>query len=172
MNNDSQLAVIENENDNYNGDAVERDRSRPLLVVGAIAALMLAILIIALALTKPASEKEVENMVRAGSLEFDAYKDKVALEVDPDGKIAYDNWIGMWQLVATATLSNRGDRELTGVEVIGKMIDMEDKVIAHAISRPIPRVQTKPLKPGESMTITVKVDAPQKTVETDVKDIT
>ena len=174
MDNDTQLAVFENEseNDNNNGAGVEQDRSRALLVVCAIAALMLAILIIALAMTKPASEREVENMVRAGSPEFDGYKDKVVVEVDPEGKMVYPNMIGMWQLEARATLSNRGDRELTGVEVIGKMIDLENKVIAQAVRLPIPRVRKEPLKPGESMNIVVKVDAPGKINEADVKDIT
>lgn len=172
MDNDTQLAVFENENDNNNGAGAERDRSRALLVVGAIAALMLAILITALAMTKPASEREAENMVRAGSPEFDAYKDKVVVEVDPDGKMVYPNMIGMWQLEARATLSNRGDRELTGVEVVGKMLDLEDKVLARVVSLPIPRIKPGPLKPGESMNILVKVDAPRKITEADVKDIT
>jgi len=169
MDNDTQLAVFENDNENDN--VSERDRSRALLIVGAIAALMLAIVITALMMTKPASEKEVENMVRAGSPEFDAYKDKVVLEIDQDSKMVHPNMIGMWQLAVQATLSNRGDRELTVVEVTGKMIDLQDKVIAHATSRPIPRIRPAPLKPGESMTVKVKVDAPAKITEGEVKDI-
>jgi hypothetical protein len=177
MDNDTQLAVFENENDNENdnnnnGAGVGQERPRGLLVVGAIAVLMLAILIIALAVTKSGGDREVENMVRAGSPEFDAYKAKVTLEVDPDGKMVYPNMIGMWQLEARATLTNRGDRELTVVEVIGKMLDLEDKVIAQAVQLPIPRIQKGPLKPGESMNIRVKVDAPRKITEADVKDIT
>src|SRR5262245_53741938 len=174
MDNDTQLAVFENENDdeNNNGFVVERSSHRGLLVVGAIAALMLAILIVALAMTKPASDREIENMVRAGSPEFDAYKGKVVLEIDPESKMVYPNMIGMWQLQAKAKLSNMGDRELLGVEVIGKMIDHEDKVIAQAVKLPIPRAQPGPLKPGESTTIWVKVDAPRKITEGDVKDIT
>jgi len=170
---DSQLAVFETENynENDNGAVVERDRSRALLVVGAIAALVLAIMIAALSLTKPANEREVESIVRAGSPEFDAYKDKVVLEVDPDSKMVHPNMIGMWQLAVTATLTNRGNRELTGVELVGKMLDMEDKVIAHAVSLPIPRIRREPLKPGESMTVKVKVDAPGKVSEGEVKDI-
>jgi len=167
MDNDTQLAVFENGADN----GAEQDRSRALLIVGAIAVLVLAALITMLALTKPASEKEVENMVRAGSPEFDAYKDKVVLEVDPDDKIVHPNMIGMWQLEVRAKLHNRGDRELTGVEVLGKMLDMEDKVIAQTLSRPIPRIRKEPLKPGESMNVKVKVDAPAKVTEAEVKDI-
>src|SRR5262245_64532673 len=157
MDNDNQLSVLENDNDNNNGAVVEQERSRGLLAAGAIAALMLAILIIALVMTKSAGDREVENMARAGSPEFDAYKDKVAVEVDPNGKMVYPNMIGMWQLEARAKLTNRGDRELTGIEVIGKMLDLEDKVIAHTVSLPIPRIQKGPLKPGESMNIVVKV---------------
>jgi len=174
MDNDNRLAVLDNdnENENNNGAGVEQNRSRGLLIVGSVAALMLAILIITLAVSKSAADKEVENMARAGSPEFDAYKDKVTVEVDPEGKMVYPNMIGMWQLEARATLTNRGDRELTGVEVVGKMLDFEDKVIAQAVKTPIPRVQKRPLKPGESMNIVLKVDAPQKITETDVKDIT
>ena len=173
MDNDTDLAVFENENENEieNDTGGERDRSRALLIVGAIATLMLALMITALTMSKPTSEKEVENMVRAGSAEFDAYKNKVVLEVNPDSKMVYPNMIGMWQLAVTATLSNRGDRELTGIEVTGKMINLEDKVIAHTSVRPIPRIQSAPLKPGESITVKVKVDAPAKITEGEVKDI-
>jgi hypothetical protein len=94
------------------------------------------------------------------------------VEVDPEGKMVYPNMIGMWQLEARAKVTNRGDRELTGVEVIGKMFDLEDKVIAQAIRLPIPRSRKDPLKPGESMNIVLKVDAPQKITEDEVKDIT
>jgi hypothetical protein len=175
MDNDNKLTVLENENENekdtdsdFNyGGADERNSSRPLLAVGAIGGLMLAILIIALALTSSSSNREIENMVRAGSPEFDAYKDKVGLEIDH--RMVYDNLIGMWQLVATARLINRGDRELTGAEVIGKMISLEDKVITS--TRPIPNIAKAPLKPGDSMTVTVKVDAPAKVTEREVKDI-
>jgi hypothetical protein len=176
MDKDTQLSVLENENENENennyGAHVEQDRSRGLLFVGAIAALMLAILIIAMVMTKSTADREAENMARAGSPEFDAYKDKVTVVVDPEGKMVYPNMIGMWQLEARATLTNRGDRELTGVEVVGKMLDLEDKVIAQAVQLPIPRIQKGPLKPGQSMNIVLKVDAPKKITEDEVKDIT
>ena len=172
MDNDTQLAVFENDNENNNGPVVEQDRSRGLMAVGVIAALMLAILVIALVMTKSSVDRESENMARAGSPEFDAYKDKVTVEVDPDGKMVYPNMIGMWQLEARAKLTNRGDRELTGVEVVGKMLDFEDKVIAQAVQMSIPRIQKGPLKPGESRNIVLVVDAPQKVTEDQVKDIT
>ncbi|MBO0860025.1 MAG: hypothetical protein J2P21_16460 [Chloracidobacterium sp.] len=174
MDKDNQVTVFEHEddNENSNGGASEQTRPRALLVVGAIAAIMLGILIVALVMTKPSADKELENIVRAGSQEFDAYKNKVAVEIDPESKIVYPNMIGMWQLQAKAKLSNKGDRELLGVEVVGKMIDHQDHVIAQTVTLPVPRVRKEPLKPGESMTIAVKVDAPSKVTEAEVKDIT
>src|SRR5262245_59502053 len=166
---DTQLAVFENENEN--GAGGEQDRSRALLVGGVIATVILAVMITALAMMNPGGEKESDNILRAGSPEFEAYKASIVLEVDQDSKMTHPNMIGMWQLAVTATLSNRGDRELTGVEVTGKMLDLEDKVIAQARSRAIPRVRSEPLKPGESMTVKVKVDAPAKVSEDQVKDI-
>jgi hypothetical protein len=165
MDNDTQLAVFENGGDN----GAEQDRSRALLIVGAIAVVILAVLITLLATTKSASEREAENMVRAGSPDFESYKDKLDLEVTD--KIVHPNMIGMWQLEVRARLTNRGDRSLKAVEVLGKMFDLEDKIIAQAVSMPIPRVRQSPLSPGESMNISVKVDAPARVSEDEVKDI-
>jgi hypothetical protein len=52
------------------------------------------------------------------------------------------------------------------------MLDFEDKVIAQAVQLSIPRIKKGPLKPGESRNIVLVVDAPQKTTEAEVKDIT
>jgi hypothetical protein len=167
MDNETQLTVFENENESYN--EVEQDRSRALLVVGALATLVLAALITTLALTKPASVKEVENMAHAGSPTYEAYKDKIGLEVSE--KVVHPNMIGMWQLEVRAKLVNNSDRPLTAVEVKGKMFNLDDKMIAQATSMPIPRIRREPLNPGESMNISVKVDAPGNVTEGEVKDI-
>jgi hypothetical protein len=175
MENDSKLTVFENKNDddiNIDFAPEQSNRPWPLLIGGAIGALVLAILIAALVITKPPIDHESEKMVRAGSPEFDAYKDKVALEIDPDTRMVHPNMIGMWQLRAKAKLKNLGDRELIGVEVIGRLIDYEDKVLAQVVKLPIPRDKPGPLKPGESDDIFIGVDAPVKVTEAEVKNIT
>ncbi len=155
--------------DNETDKETQQARSRALLVVGGVAALALTALIVLLASTKPQSASVVENIVRAGSPEFDAYKDKIELETID--KIVYDNWIGMFQIEVKARLHNRGDRTLTAVEVLGKMFDLEDKVLSERSSIPLPRIRKEPLKPGESMNVSVKVDAPGKITENEVKDV-
>jgi hypothetical protein len=173
MENDNKLTVFDNENSADNIDfGVEQGRPRALLIAGAGAALLLGILIVALVMSKPAADSEFQNIVRAGSPEFDAYKDKVVLKIDRDSRVVYDNWLGMWRLKADVSLSNFGDRDLLSVEVIGKLIDHEDKVLTQSVKMPIPRSKPGPLKPGESKTIELIVDAPPKITEAEVKDIT
>jgi hypothetical protein len=174
MDNDTKLTVFENADENNIDFTPAQSRPWPLLAAGAVAAVIMAILIAALVMTKPSVDQESEKIVRAGSPEFDAYKDKVALAIDPDpdGKIVYDNWLGMWQLQAKAKLSNMGDRELIGVEVIGRLIGHENNVITQAVKLPIPSSRKTSLKPGESTDIFVRVDAPPKVTEPEVKDIT
>ena len=77
----------------------------------------------------------------------------------------------MAQYEVQARLTNKGTRPISAVEVIGRIYDMQDKVVAENVSIPIPRARREPLKPGETINITVKVDAPPKITEADVKDI-
>lgn len=157
------------ENPNETEKSVEQSRSRVILWGGTIVILLLATLVILVARSRPSYSVNLENALRAGSAEFDAYKAKVEVEVTD--KLVYDNVIGMFQIDIRARIHNRGERPITGLEIVGKMFDMDDKVIAQRISVPIPRVRKEPLQPGESIPVRVKVDAPAKITENDVKDV-
>ncbi len=158
------------ENTNETEKSVEQSRSRVILWGGTIVILLLATLVILVARSRPSYSVNLEDALRAGSAEFDAYKGKVEVEVTD--KLVYDNVIGMFQIDIRARIHNRGDRPITGLEIVGKMFDMDDKVIAERVSIPIPRVREDPLNPGESIPVRVKVDAPGKITENDVKDVT
>jgi hypothetical protein len=148
----------------------ERNPIRPFIWVGGVAVLLIVALIWILTHLNPENRPTtLENVARSGSVDFDGYKDKIEFEVID--KLVYPNMIGLWQLQVRARLHNRGERPVTGVEVVGKMLDLQDKVIAQATSVPIPRIRKEPLKPGESLEFSVKVDAPGKVTEDDVKDI-
>jgi hypothetical protein len=153
--------------------ATAQRRSRAILLIGAVGALVLAVLVIlvrqAFHSSSPASTG-LENAVRAGAPEFDSYREKVIFE-DKE-IIVHPNMIGMAQFEVRAKMSNRGDRTISGVEILGKMLDLSDQVVSQNVSQPIPRLRREPLAPGETMRISVKVDAPQKVSEADVKDVT
>lgn len=162
----------------------EQRRSRLLMILGGVGALGLAIVIVVLSrgirpATTPASpsaalpggtQVRLENALRAGAPEFDAYKPKLTLE-DFD-KIGASNAMGMTQLALKARLTNRGDRTLKGIEIALRAFSYaeEGKVLALNYGLPIPNKQSE-LKPGESMPITVKVDLPSTISESDISDI-
>jgi hypothetical protein len=148
----------------------EKNPIRPFIWIGGVAVVLIVGLIwLVLQYNPDNRSNSLENVSRSGTAEFDGYKDKLQLEVID--KIVYPNMIGLWQLEVKARMHNRGDRPVTGVEVLGKMLDLNDKVIAQATSVPIPRIRQEPLKPGESLAFSVKVDAPGKVTEAEVKDI-
>jgi hypothetical protein len=140
-----------------------------LLAMGAGALLTLGLIYFIYTQSRREERPVLERVVRAGNPEYDSYKDKVVFEVID--KITHPNMIGMFQLEVQAKLHNRGDRVLTGVEVLAKMLDLSGKVISQNTGTPIPRVRPQPLKPGESISISVKVDAPARITEGEVQDI-
>ena len=155
--------------ENENGKVVERERSRALLWVGAAGAVAMTVLILVLLKAKPENAAVVENILRAGSQEFDGYKDKVELEMLD--KVVHPNMIGMAQYEVRARIHNRGDRTLSAIELTGRMIGLDDKTLKQNISIPIPRGRPEPLPPGDSIPISVKIEAPAKITEDMIKDL-
>jgi hypothetical protein len=154
-------------------DAVKQEESNPRgkLIAGGLAIIALSLIgaVFYIAVSKPKSAPALPNAMHAGTAEFDSYKDKVSLEVIE--KIVHPNLVGMKQYEVQARVTNLGDRTLTGIELAGKMIDLSDNLIKESLSFPIPRARTEPLKPGESMKVSVKIDGPGKVSEDDIKDL-
>lgn len=151
--------------------SVEQSRSRAILWVGTVGVLLLTAIIVLFAKSRPHEAPALEGALRAGSAEFEAYKSRVEIEVNADDKRVFDNMIGMFQIDVRAKIHNRGDRPITGLEIVGKMLALDDKVLSQRVSIPIPRGRQAPLKPGESMPVSVKIDAPGKVTENDIKDV-
>jgi len=160
------------ENVSQTEKTVARSRGRAVLFGGTALVLLLAVIIVLFAKSRPEESPTLQGAARAGDAEFEAYKSKVEIEITPDDKRVYDNMIGMFQIDVRAKIHNRGDRPITGLEVVGKMLSLDDKIITQRISIPIPRARLEPLKPGESLPVSVKLDAPAKITENDIKDVT
>lgn len=150
----------------------EQKKSRTILWVGWVIAVLFVAIIVLFAKSKPQQVNALEGAVSAGNAEFEAYKGNIVIEINPEDKNTYDNMVGMFQIDVKAKIHNRGDKPITGMEVVGKMFDMDDKTISERLSTPIPRARKEPLNPGESMRFSVKIDAPAKITEAEVKDVT
>lgn len=153
--------------------ATSKRRAQALLLIGAVGAVVLAIVFVLArqAMNSGASESiGLEDALRAGNADFEIYRERLVFE-DKE-IIVHPNMIGMAQYEVRARVTNRGDRAISGLELLGKIIDLQDKVVAQNISLPIPRLRSEPLASGESMRLSVKVDAPAKVQESEVKDVT
>ena len=149
------------------------NRKRAILLLGGIGVFVLIVFFwLANQALKPpqSAAAQLENAFRAGTTEFEGYREKIVF--DEKEIIVHPNMIGMAQYDVRAKLTNRGDRAISGLELIGRIVDLGDKVVAESVSLPIPRVRREALSPGESMRISVKVDAPKKVAESDIKDVT
>ena len=149
--------------------SAEQSRGRKILWMGTAIVLALTALIVLFAKSRPQQAASLDDALRAGNAEFEAYKSKVEVEVTD--KVVHPNLIGMFQIDIKAKLHNRGEKPITGIEIVGKMLALDDKVLSQRVSIPIPRGRQAPLKPGESIPVSVKVDAPGKVSEADVKDV-
>jgi hypothetical protein len=150
---------------------IQEEPKRNHFVVGALAVIVIGLIgaVLLIARSKPENKPALPNAVRAGNAEFDNYKSKVMLEeVD---QIVHPNMLGMAQYEIQVRITNSGDRTITGFELAGKMIDLDDKLIKESTSTPIPRARTAPLKPGESFLAAVKIDAPKSVTEDMIKDL-
>ncbi|MDQ3010921.1 MAG: hypothetical protein M3X11_09495, partial [Acidobacteriota bacterium] len=96
---------------------VAQSRGRAVLWGGTAFVLLLAVIIVLFAKSKPQESLTLQGAARAGDAEFEAYKSKVEIEITPDDKRVYDNMIGMFQIAVRAKIHNRGDRPITGLEV-------------------------------------------------------
>ncbi|MGE0103883.1 MAG: hypothetical protein AB7H86_15555 [Blastocatellales bacterium] len=148
---------------------VEKQARRSIILIAAIALIVVAVLVLIVTRSRPQYQQMLQNVSRAGSAEFDGYRDKVGLEIIE--KIEHPNMVGMSQYEVQARLTNNGDRTITGIELAGKIQGLDDQIIKESISLPIPRLRSEPLKPGESMKVAVKIDRPGNVSDADVKDL-
>lgn len=160
----------------------EQKRSYLLMGLGAVGALLLAVLVIFLSSKNPrppqaasgnalpgGMQNKLEGALRTGSPEFDSYQGKLVLEkIDIQ---AAGNMLGMTRLVANGRLYNRGDRPVTGIELTAIAYNLESKVAAQNTSIPIPNKHPEPLKPGDSILVTTIVDLPANIREGDIMDV-
>ncbi len=164
---------VEPQLDEESEEAQKAGRKKALLVIGGVGLMMLVLVALLLQQTfksRAIQGAGLDGAVRAGAVEFDSYRERLVFEEKEI--IVHPNMIGMSQYEVRAKLTNRGDRAISGLELLGKIIDLQDRVVAQNISLPIPRLRTRALAVGETMRISVKVDAPAKVQEADVKDVT
>lgn len=134
--------------------SVERDHSRLIMVLSAIAALIVIAAIIVVS-SKTSRQSAGLQMAQAGSAEFDSYAPLVKL-TDID-KATSSTLIGRKLGILKAVVTNTGDKTITGLQIRGIAVGYGGEILAQRIATPIPRVRG-PLGPGQSANVTVQID--------------
>jgi hypothetical protein len=149
-------------------------RSRVLLMAfGAVIALAVIGVLLFSRLSTAAPEDEgprgLVNARRAGDPVFEKYRKLVQLQ-KPE-YYTQQNMIGQYSAFGRAMLVNLSDRTLTGVELTGRVIGAEDKLLAETVAVPVPRKKAS-IPPEGSMPVTVNIqNIPNGIKEKDIYDI-
>jgi len=69
----------------------------------------------------------LENALRPGNKDYDDYVGKGQLEVEVDHKLRSETALKTTQLSITGSLTNHGNRTITGIELHGYTVDMDGK---------------------------------------------
>ncbi|MCS6884110.1 MAG: hypothetical protein RMM17_13280 [Acidobacteriota bacterium] len=146
--------------------------SRKYILIAVIAVLTLIVLIGlygAFSSHKEAPKAPgLPNAKRAGSPEFDAYAKDVAIT---NKEFFYaQNLLGGNQITAKGRLQNMGNKTIRGVEVKAYAVGFDGKVLIERLAVPIPKMRSEPLRPYETLPITVVINnAPDEGIVQDIK---
>lgn len=110
----------------------------------------------------------LKNAKRAGNPEFDSYLKDLAIS---NKELFYSqNLLGGNQITARGRLQNLGSRTVRAVEVRAYAVDFDGNVLAERIAVPIPKMSSEPLRPHETLPITVVIqNAPDEGLVQDIK---
>ena len=146
------------------------ERWKRVAVVGSTLAVLIAGSLLALRskgpkpVLPPVSPQSLADALREGAPEFEAYRKFVT--IDNQSAVESENLLGQVTVVVRGVLHNRGQRDLTGVELRAVVSDVHDQIIAERIAVPVPKLRSK-LAAGQSIVVHVNIDpVPREAVRT------
>ena len=144
------------------GHREESDKTRRLIfiVAGAIAIVLLAGIVVYLK-TRPEPkaavvlDQKLEGGIRAGSPDFEKFRDLIKLD-DPEGEYARSVSGGIEMRMAT-TARNFTGRTITGLEMKGSVVGLEDKVIKDRTQIVIPSNALSELENNQTARVPISI---------------
>lgn len=104
---------------------------------------------------RPAAQPVLEGLIRPGSPEFEAVREKIVVEqVEANEGVRL---LGDVTVEVSATIRNMTDRRLNALEARGAVLDEEKRAIAERTLVVIPAKQTV-LEPGEAVRVKVLLE--------------
>ena len=137
-------------------DAAQSRRSI-IIVVAVVSAVAIAILFYLLmrATGGGGSEPRLEGAIRPGSAEFEQYRSRIVLD-EPEAEEA-KRALGDIVMSLHTTVRNFTGRTLSGLEVMGSVLDHQDKVVKSRTVVVIPGRQPE-LNPNKTMFVQIMLE--------------
>lgn len=105
-----------------------------------------------------AIEPRLENAVRAGDADFDYYKQRIALEPNTDFSQDMQSISGGLSMKLVCVVRNFTGKTITGLEVIGSVVDKKGNVVKEKNAIVIPTNVVQSLDNNKSTPITIFID--------------
>lgn len=135
--------------------------SKLIWTIMIVAALIIGGLATWFALTSApsvANEPRLENAVRAGDKDFDYYKQRIAIEPNVDFSQDMQSISGGLSMKLVAVVRNFTGKTITGLEVVGSVVDKNGNVVKEKNAIVIPTNVIQSLDNNKSTPITIFID--------------
>lgn len=148
---------------------VEADTTRRNIFIGVALVSALLIAGVVYLVTRPGSqgvEPRLENALRAGSPEFDQYRERIVIDFDPEEN-ATTGVRALGDLVVNMkpTIRNFTGRTITGLELHAAAIDLENKLMKERTVIAIPRAGVPAeLAPNKTLDVPIMLEGMSKDI--------
>lgn len=105
----------------------------------------------------PVQEVRLQNAVREGTPEFEFYKSRVIISENHDFSTKSESMVGGIQMKLVGVVKNFSEKTITGMEVIGIVVDEHGKTVKEKTAIVIP-TQAKQLENNKTMPVYVIID--------------
>ncbi len=135
----------------------DKPRRTLIIVVAIIAAVVIGgvFYLLLRETTAPLAPPTLADAIRAGSPEFEQYREKIVLD-NPDA-VESTNVLGGFQMILETTVRNFTGRTITGLEIRGAVLDSHGRVLKDRIVVVPSAKKPGDLEPNKTMFVTVPI---------------
>jgi hypothetical protein len=136
----------------------EKPRRTLVIIVAVIAAVLIGgvFYLLMRQTAAPVAPTALADAIRAGSPEFEQYRQKIVLETSDEADQS-TNVLGGFQMTLETTVRNFTGRTITGLELRGAVLTSEGKVLRERTMVVVPSAKRSEIEPNKTMFVTVPI---------------
>ncbi|MCB1025147.1 MAG: hypothetical protein KDB79_12195, partial [Acidobacteria bacterium] len=92
-----------------------------------------------------------------GTPEFENYTKEIIISTNTDRLMQSMTGLGTITMHMSSSIYNKGDRVISGLQVLASVVDTDGKVVREKKFMMVPNTQRETLEPGQSISVTVNI---------------